>query len=209
MSQLAKAYSLTDVNDTRSLYDDWAANYDLELTSKEQDYVGPVVAVAHVLKDLGVTRLAPETQILDAGCGTGLVGTHLAQVGGKKVDGVDLSPGMLKEAAKTGAYRDLQTADLTRPLAFEDNKYDVLVCVGTFTQAHVGPVALDEFVRVTKPGGSIVATVLGSIFESGGYAAKIESLENQGKVKLVSAEMEDYRRGPGVRARMVVLKVLS
>jgi ubiquinone/menaquinone biosynthesis C-methylase UbiE len=116
---------------------------------------------------------------------------------------------MLKEAAKTGLYRDLQPADLSRAIAYNDNKYDVVVCVGTFTQAHVGPVALDEFVRVTKPGGYIVATVLGSIYESGGYEAKIESLVNQGKVKLVSADMEDYRRGVGVRARMVVLNVLS
>lgn len=209
MSQLARAYSLSDVEATRTLYDDWAATYDKEMAKEDQDYVGPLLATAHVLKSLNVPRLDPSTEILDAGCGTGLVGVHLAQAGAQKLDGLDLSPGMLDIARNTGAYRALDTADLTARLVHQDNTYDVVVCVGTFTQGHVGPVALDEFVRITRPGGFVVATVLGYIYESGGYEAKIRTFVEQGRVELVSAEMEDYRRAAGVRARMVVLRVLS
>ena len=208
MSHLARSYTLTDVNDTRTLYDEWAANYDAEMAKEGQDYVAPASAALHVLKNLGVKQLDPNTELLDAGCGTGLVGIHLAQVGAKKLDGVDLSPGMLDIARKSGAYRALDTADLSSPLVHKDNTYDVVVCIGTMTQGHVGPVALDEFARVTKPGGLIVATVLGYIYESGGYEAKIESLVNQSKVQVLSAEIEDYRRGAGVQARMLVLRVL-
>lgn len=209
MSHLAKSYTLTDVNDTRALYDEWAINYDADLAKADQDYVGPASAAAHVLKYLGVPQIDPNTELLDAGCGTGLVGVHLAQAGAKKIDGVDLSSGMLEVARKTGVYRSLDTADLSSPLVHKDHTYDVVACIGTMTQGHVGPVAIDEFARVTKPGGLIVATVLGYIYESDGYKDKVESLVNQGKVQLLTADEVDYRRGAGVTARMIVLRVLS
>jgi predicted TPR repeat methyltransferase len=209
MSHLARSYTLNDVNDTRTLYDEWAANYDSDLAKADQDYVGPVVAAAHVLKYLGAPQIGPDVDLLDAGCGTGLVGVQLALAGAKKIDGVDLSPGMLEVARKTGAYRSLETADLSTPLSHKDNTYEVVACIGTMTQGHVGPVALDEFVRITKPGGLIVATVLGYIYESGGYQDKIESLVNKGQAELLTADMVDYRRGAGVQARMIVLKVLA
>jgi predicted TPR repeat methyltransferase len=208
MSQLARAYGLTDVDDTKTLYDDWAATYDKEMAKEDQDYVGPALAAAHVLKHLGTKSIDQNLEILDAGCGTGLAGIALAQLGAKKLDGVDLSPGMLDIARKAGVYRHLDTADLSTRLVHQDNQYDAVACVGTLTQGHVGPVALDEFVRIVKPGGLIVATVLGYIYESGGYAAKIESLTNQGQAKLISADLEDYRRTEKVQARMVVLRVL-
>lgn len=209
MSQLARAYAMSNPDETRVLYDDWAKTYDQEMAKEGQDYVGPVLAAAHVLKSLGTPKIEDNIEVLDAGCGTGLAGIALAQLGAKKVDGVDLSNGMLEVARKAGVYRNLDTADLSTRLVHKDNQYDVVCCVGTLTQGHVGPVALDEFVRITRAGGFIVATILGYIYESGGYEAKIESLVNQGKIQLVSAEMEDYRRTEGVRARMVVLKVLS
>lgn len=209
MSHLARSYDLTDVDDTRTLYDEWAANYNDDLAKADQDYVGPVVTAAHVLQYLGVPQIGLDLELLDAGCGTGLVGVQLALAGAKKLDGVDLSSGMLEVARKTGAYRSLDTADLSAPLSHKDNTYDVVACIGTMTQGHVGPVALDEFARITKPGGLIVATVLGYIYESGGYKDKIESLINKGKIQLLTADLVDYRRGAGVQARMIVLRVLS
>merc|ERR1712000_708165 len=178
MSQLSRVYGATNVNETKALYDEWAASYDKEMAKEDQDYVGPVLAAAHVLKHLGTPSIQADIEILDAGCGTGLAGIALAQLGAQKVDGVDLSPGMLDIARKAGVYRHLDTAD-------------AICCVGTLTQGHVGPVALDEFVRITKPNGFVVSTILGSIYESGGYEAKIESLVNQGRVQLISKELED------------------
>lgn len=208
MSQLSKAYGLTSVDDTRTLYDEWAASYDKEMAKEDQDYVGPASAAAHVLQCLGTKSIDANLEILDAGCGTGLAGIALAQLGAKNVDGVDLSQGMLDIARKAGVYRHLNTADLSSRLVHSDNHYDAIACVGTLTQGHVGPIALDEFVRITKPGGFIVATVLGSIYENGGYQAKIEDLVNKKRAEFISANMEDYRRTAKVQARMVILKAL-
>ena len=46
-------------------------------------------------------------EILDAGCGTGLVGIALLRCGYRHIDGFDLSEGMVAKARQTGAYRSL------------------------------------------------------------------------------------------------------
>ncbi|GKT99913.1 unnamed protein product [Fusarium langsethiae] len=202
-----KIYSLTSVDHARSVYDEWAKTYNEEITGKGQDYVGPAIAAAHVPQALGTPTISPDVEILDAGCGTGLVGIFLARMGAKKLDGVDLSPGMLEEARTTGAYRNLDVTDLSRPLSAKNDSYDVVTCVGTLTQSHVGPEAISEFVRVVKPGGYIVATVIREIWQTGGYESHVKALAEQNKVKVLSAEVQDYRRGAGAQAYYLVLQV--
>ncbi|KAF4467305.1 hypothetical protein FALBO_5809 [Fusarium albosuccineum] len=204
-----RIYSLTSVDHARSVYDEWAKTYNTELAQKNQDYVAPATAATYVAKALGTPTIDKNVEILDAGCGTGLVGEFLARLGAKKIDGVDLSPGMLDEARELGAYRSLDVTDLSRPLAVKDSSYDVVTCVGTLTQAHVGPEAISEFVRVVKPGGYIVATVIQEIWQSGGYESHVKNLFDQGKIKVLSAEVEDYRRGAGAKAHFLVLQVPS
>ena len=47
------------------------------------------------------------------------------------------------------------------------------------------------------------------VMQATGYEAKIQELVNQGKVQVISKELEDYRRKAGFKARTVVLRVLS
>jgi predicted TPR repeat methyltransferase len=199
---LRRAYTLVDADAARVLYDEWASTYDAELTGAAQGYVGPELAARTVVAEAGV-----DGEILDAGCGTGLVGIALAAAGAKDIDGVDLSPGMLARAKATGVYRRLAPADLSRALPSPADSYDVVVCVGTLTHGHVGPGAFGEFVRLTRPGGTIVATVLDDIWDSGGYRAEVDRLSQMAMVQVVSTELVDYRRAADVGARMVVLKV--
>lgn len=199
---IERAYSLADADEARALYDEWAGSYDEELAADSQGYVAPVVAAETVADVVGV-----DGEILDAGCGTGLVGVALAARGARTIDGVDLSPGMLEKATATGAYRRLAPADLSRPLPVEADSYDVVVCVGTLTHGHVGPAAFGEFVRLARPGGVIVATVLDDIWDSGGYRAEVDRLEQMAMVEVVSTDRVDYRRSADVHARMVALRV--
>ncbi|GAA4870129.1 class I SAM-dependent DNA methyltransferase [Actinomycetospora straminea] len=199
---MERAYTLRGPDDAREFYDEWAETYDDELADASQDYVAPGLAADTVVRVAGVG-----VTVLDAGCGTGLVGAELAAREVGTVDGVDVSPGMLERARATGAYRSLEPADLTRPLRTPADSYDVVVCVGTLTHGHVGPEALAEFVRVTRPGGHVVATVLDDVWESGGYRAEVDDLVSAGRADLVSADVTPYRAGVGVEARMLVLAV--
>src|ERR1700744_1765347 len=176
---LARAYALADPDEARALYDEWADTYDTELTDATQGYVGPVLAAQTVVEAGGV-----DGEILDAGCGTGLVGVALADRGARTIDGVGLSPGMLEKAKATGVYRRLAPADLSRPLPVPADSYDVVVCVGTLTPGPAGPGAFGEFVRLARPGGTIVATVLDDIWDSAGYRAEVDRLAQMAMVAI-------------------------
>ena len=199
---LERAYTLSGPDDARALYDEWADTYDADLTGEAQGYVAPSATADAVVAAAGAGG-----EILDAGCGTGLVGLELQRRGVGTIDGLDLSPGMLERARATGAYRDLREADLTVALDVADDRYDAVVCVGTLTHGHVGPSVLSEFVRVVRPGGFLVATVLDDIWESGGYRAEVDRLCAGDVLEAVSIEIAPYRSGQQVDCRLLVLRV--
>lgn len=166
-------------------------------------YVGPTQTLQAVLKH----KENLHGECLDAGCGTGLTGVALASAGARAIDGIDLSPGMLRAAEKTGKYRTLGTANMLKPLDLPSEKYDIVTCVGTFTTGHVGPVpAFPELVRVMKRDGLFVATVLDDIWVSDGFEAELKRMAEAGEAHVISTEIKDYRLADEAKARMVVLK---
>lgn len=190
--------------DCLSLYAEWAGTYDADVAATE-NYVAPAI-VAEIALRLTHHSVESGAPLLDAGCGTGLVGRALAQGGAIIIDGLDLSPAMLREAEKTGLYRHLTVGDLTEPIAKPDDQYAAVVCVGTFTLGHVGPSpALEEFVRITRKDGFVIATILDEIWKSGKYQAVIEDLEARNQVEVIGTDAEDYRKGRD-KARVVILK---
>lgn len=205
MSGIQRVLNLSSSAEAQAAYDDWAENYDNDMLGESEDYVAPGIASDYVKRYLG-SHPIEHVRILDAGCGTGLVGASLAKKGAKHIDGIDLSPGMLQVAERSGAYETLSVANLSQRLDIPDQTYDVVVCVGTMTQGHVGPEAFDEFARIVKPGGFILSTVRDTFWKMNGYEDKVKSLDKAGKLKVVSAELEEYRRGAGVQAVMVVLQ---
>ncbi|KAF7593228.1 hypothetical protein BBP40_011769 [Aspergillus hancockii] len=203
---LAQARACHNKEDCMRLYAQWAATYDTDLADASQEYLAPMVTAQTAFEFTKRTN----PLILDAGCGTGLVGVALAQGGPVTVEGLDLSPHMLKVAEKTGVYQSLVIGDLTQPIEKPDEKYDLVTCCGTFTHGHVGPdPALREFIRITKTNGLIVATIVHDLWLSGGFRAEIEKLQAEGLIKVVSIELKDYRRGQGDTARWVVLEKLA
>lgn len=188
------------------LYDEWAASYNNDLADASQNYVAPILTAQTAIQ----FNTNPRATVLDAGCGTGLVGEALAKSNSLVIDGADLSPPMLKIAKDTGVYRDTLLVDLTKAIDRPDESYDLITCCGTFTRGHVGPdPALREFIRLLKPDGIIVATILQEIWLSGGYKAEIDKIESEGLGKVLSKDVKDYRRGPGDKATFLVLKKSS
>ncbi|KAF2130698.1 S-adenosyl-L-methionine-dependent methyltransferase [Dothidotthia symphoricarpi CBS 119687] len=204
-TQLSQARASVDSKQCMSIYEKWASTYNDDLAESTGNYVAPVLAAQAALR-FGSDNPA-KAVILDAGCGTGLVGQALSRGGATIIDGVDLSPHMLKVAEKTGAYQNLTVGDLTQPIDALEDFYDIVMCVGTFTHGHVGPdPALREFVRVAKRGGLIVATIIDELWVSGGFKAEVEKLEAEDLIRVVSMELEDYVKGRGDKATLVILE---
>jgi ubiquinone/menaquinone biosynthesis C-methylase UbiE len=181
---LRRAYAIQSTDEARTLYDEWATSYDADLSAEQ--YAFPERAATALQQAVG-SDLAGLT-ILDAGCGTGMVGLCLQRLGATHVVGVDISPGMLDVARKSGAYKDTREADLTKRLEFGDAEFYAVICVGTLTRGHVGPDVLDEFVRVVRNDGFVVATILGEIWESHGFRSKVDELAEH---KVVVCRSED------------------
>lgn len=198
-----RTYDLKTPQEHSDMYDEWAATYDADVMGSSTLYVGPKTTVEAVQSANGKL----DGEILDAGCGTGLCGVALAQAGAKSIDGIDVSPGMLKLARKTGVYRDLVPVDMQKPISQQSDKYDVVTCVGTFTTGHVhADPAMSELVRVLKKGGILAATVYNDIWKTEGFEAEVERLGKQGKVDIISTAITEYRRAENAMARMVVLR---
>lgn len=183
-------------------YAQWADHYDDDLVSG-QGYVAPRQAA-----ELLASRLdTADARILDAGCGTGLVGTALAERAKVRLTGVDYSADMLRQAERLGIYEALERADLTEPLAFDDGAFDALVCVGTLTLGHVGPEALTEFVRVVRPGGLLCFTVREQAWEQDDYAAVVGRLGDQGAWETLEMREADYILEEGSTCRLALMRV--
>lgn len=100
-------------------------------------------------------------RILDVGIGTGL---SLPDYSGRhRIVGVDVSAAMLAKARERVAALDLrfvealEVMDASR-LDFPDGAFDVVMAQYVVTAVPDPEAALDEFVRVLKPGGEIILT---------------------------------------------------
>ncbi|MEJ6605911.1 MAG: methyltransferase domain-containing protein [Burkholderiaceae bacterium] len=83
-------------------YGEWAEKYDHDLT-QAWGYFAPQHAMRQVQRYAGDASM----RILDAGCGTGLVGQLLYESDFKTLDGLDFSDGMLAQARKKQIYQNL------------------------------------------------------------------------------------------------------
>ncbi|XP_057303360.1 ubiquinone/menaquinone biosynthesis C-methyltransferase UbiE-like [Hydractinia symbiolongicarpus] len=100
-----------------------------------------------------------EVKILDVACGTGLTGVALQNMGYKIIDGIDLSNEMLRKAKERNIYRNLKQCCINEKdtLPHNNDSYDIVTCIGGIAKKTISiKHALRDFVRVTKPGGTVL-----------------------------------------------------
>lgn len=183
-------------------YSEWADNYDGDLLG-EMGYVAPMIASKLLQNYLD----RKDTRILDAGCGTGIVGELLHQGGYGNIEGLDYSQDMLNKARAKSIYKTLNRGDLTGSLDIEDATYDAIISVGTFTCGHVGPEAFGELIRITKTGGHLCFTVREQAWEEDDYRAKLRNYENNSLWELQELRTADYIQQEGARCKVCLYKI--
>jgi len=197
-------YKLKNTEEVMEFYDEWGDKDKYNKDMIDWDYTGPKETVNtfnKYAKNKGIL-------ILDAGCGTGLVAKELKSFGYNNFHGVDLSQKLLDSVPKD-LYKKLDKVDLNQPIKNEDNFYDAVMCVGTFTFAHVKANALDEFVRITKNRGLICFTINEGIYKEYGFDKKIMQLKNQGMWKEIEFFKSDYIASKDVNAWLGLYEVIK
>lgn len=197
-----RVLNATSKEELSKAYNEWADAYDDDLINK-MGYIAHQSAVNLLQERI----TASEQRILDAGCGTGLVGETLYQKGYRNIDGLDYSKDMLAKAAEKSVYQSLKQGDLTSRLDLADDIYDAVISVGTFTCGHVGPDSLGELIRVTRPGGYICFTVRDEAWEGDNYLDKIGEMERKGMWTLIEKQNSDYIRQEGSLCMICLYRV--
>ena len=197
-------YKLTTAEEILKYYKDWTKKNKYNQDMVDLNYVAPKETVL-VLKKYIQNN---DCKILDAGCGTGLVGIELKKYGFSNIEGVDFSQDMLDLIPKN-IYKKIEKVDLNKPLKFNTDMYDVVVCVGTFTYGHVKPQALDELVRIIKNKGLICFTINEGVYEKYAFDNKIKELTNNKSWKVKEFFKSKYIVNKNVSAWLCLAEVIK
>jgi phosphatidylethanolamine/phosphatidyl-N-methylethanolamine N-methyltransferase len=138
-----------DINTVAKAYALWAPVYDLVF--------GAVFDAGRKASIKAAERLGG--RILDVGIGTGISLTDYGPL--NRIVGVDYSEPMLRKAHERVAEHKLAHVDAlavmdAQQLGFPDAFFDVVVAQYVITTVPDPEAALEEFARVTRPGGEII-----------------------------------------------------
>ncbi|MDW8313640.1 MAG: tetratricopeptide repeat protein [Rhodovarius sp.] len=113
------------------LFDGYAPGFEASLFALGYRVPGLMLRLLEeLLPGLGQGRRLGD--VLDLGCGTGLIGVVLHDLLGGRLKGVDLSAGMLAEARAKGCYSELEQASIDEALARDGTRYAVVIAADVF-----------------------------------------------------------------------------
>lgn len=181
-ARLSGAYELDSPDDNRTYYQSFAEDYD-DGFAEALGYAFPA-AIAAAYRAMAANADIP---VADVVCGTGLVAAALG-LARDRIDGMDISPGMLAKARAKGLYRALIEVDLTGDISHLAARYGAVLSAGTFTHEHLGPEPLVNLLGIARAGGLFVIGVNGQHYEDRQFDAALEPLLNDGVIRNVAVE---------------------
>jgi predicted TPR repeat methyltransferase len=129
------------------LFDSYADNFDRELTENLK-YQTPTLLANAIKRMVSSNAL----DILDLGCGTGLMGARLRPFG-RTLTGVDLSSNMLEKARQREIYDHLICSELINFLHTQDKSFDLAVAADVFIYIGDLSVVFREVRRALRDSG--------------------------------------------------------
>ena len=199
--RLKRFYTPQPVSVTKADYDDWASDYD-QNTVLDTGYCAPEIVAGLIEKYVDDKSQA----IVDLGCGTGLLGKILKPKGYTQLEGWDLSPGMLAEAQKTGAYTSLNEIDLTVSLPFDAGSCQVMASVGVYGPGIVGPEHVPLLVPPLAQGGLSIHSFNGLSWRKRPFDEAIKRLVDGGQIEIVEQSWAPYIAGENIDGLYMVFR---
>ena len=192
------------------LYDTWAASGDYDRDLDAWGYEAP----EHIA-ELTVAALATSPgEVLDAGCGTGRVGSALHERGVLDVLGGDFTPASIDAARARNVYTAVDHLDLNQPLVYADGRFAVTLSAGVFSYLSDTEATIRELLRVVQPGGSVLFTQRTDLWAERDCDAIIERLVSDDICVATVSEPMPYLPGhpdfaDSIRIRYVTLTTRS
>lgn len=180
-----------DSDKLSAYYAKWAAYYDADVA--DHDYGLPEMMLAAVVAaakhDLAAARyLDRSVPVLDAGCGTGLVGAVMHDAGYTDLSGIDLSQEMVEQARERGVYRYLEGGiDLSQPVPGHLRRRAVIVLVGgVFTVGHIPPESLSVVADLVARNGLLVVSTRRSYQATTDFVPVQQAMIDDGRLELLA-----------------------
>lgn len=199
---LESAYELKNDEQTQTLYRDWAASYDEEISAN--GYASPR-RTAEALSQCGARFEQP---LLDIGCGSGVSGQFLRQAGFCKLHGCDFSQPMLALAESKNIYLRLHHSNLNAPFHFVDSPYNTITAIGVMAPGHAGPDLLESTLKLMTVGGFFGFSMNDHTLEDPGFMQAIDTLVKARKIRIRWSEYGEHLPGIGLNSLIMVIERL-
>lgn len=201
------AYSYSNSEELSKYYDDSAKDYD--------DFT---VAVGYVLHkrvaEKAAQLLRPTDEIIDIGCGTGLLGVELESIiGDITIDGIDISKEMLfhayrKKSKNTNrCYKKLIYGDISNQNQIDKYRYSFMVSSGTFTTGHLDSKDLFKIVRFMQVDSYAVFSVKSDHFKDSNFMDGLNRLADYELIELIEISEVDSYDNPGYTAPSKIISI--
>jgi predicted TPR repeat methyltransferase len=206
------AYSYKNSEELSKYYDDSAKDYD-----RFTESVGYVLhkrvaeKASHLLNTLRRTE-----EIIDIGCGTGLLGLELgSNPQNIRIDGIDISPEMVfyaynkKKQNGRMCYRKIYIGDISNQNQIQKNTYSFMVSSGTFTTGHLDAGHLLKIIRMMQADSYAVFSVKSDHFQDSGFMGQLERLVDSELIEIIEISEVDSYENPGYTAlsKIITIKI--
>ena len=197
---LDKVYGDMSPDETRELYDEWAASYDDEVG--DNGYATPARAAEALFRALP----DPQCPILDFGCGTGLSGQALRRAGFQIIDGMDPSPEMLAVAKAKNIYRNLSTLDVDDDAPVVQGAYKAIAAIGVIGTGAAPASTLHVVMRALDRGGLMVFSLNDHALADPQYEAALNQWLDCGSACLRVKDYGPHLPGQNLKSNVYIVE---
>jgi len=195
-----EAYDLSTLEDTRQLYDTWAASYDTEVG--DNGYATP----RRVAEAMSRYSPDPDAPLLDFGCGTGLSGLALKLAGFSTIDGLDPSPEMLEGAKAKKVYRSLAAFEISDPTPIQQDIYGMITCIGVIGTGAAPASTFDLVMRALPKGGLLGLSLNDHALADAQYEGAMNQWLDCGSAQVLFKEYGPHLPGQNIKSNVYIIE---